>query len=125
MFTVNPALAAVEVMAMKAVVGRRLLRRRRGADRDGEKTGRHRPPARPAVVVGRQHPGRTRHANGYHDVALIREELRRSRFFDIDIEARDASLLQLVTDRAMQAITSRHGEGPVTGKIRAYTIAAA
>ena len=63
--------------------------------------------------------------HGYHDVALIREELRRSRFFDIDIEARDASLLQLVTDRAMQAITSRHGEGPVTGKIRAYTIAAA
>jgi hypothetical protein len=42
-----------------------------------------------------------------------------------EIEARDASLLQLVTDRATQAITSRHGEGPVAGKIQAYVIVAA
>ena len=41
-----------------------------------------------------------------------------------EIEARDASLLQLATDRATEAIASRHGEGPVEGKIQAHVIEA-
>ena len=92
--------------------------------------------------------------HGYHDVALIREDLRRAGFVDIrietraevsrspsardaataycqgtplrnEIEARDAGLLQLATDRATQAIASRHGEGVVAGKIQAHVIVAA
>jgi ubiquinone/menaquinone biosynthesis C-methylase UbiE len=92
--------------------------------------------------------------HGYHDIALIREELGRAGFPDIDIstraevsrapsarhaataychgtplrneiEARDAGLLQLATDRAAAAIASRHGEGPVAGKIQAHVIVAA
>jgi SAM-dependent methyltransferase len=92
--------------------------------------------------------------HGYHDVALIREELGRAGFADIristraevsrapsarhaataychgtplrnEIEARDASLLQLATDRATEAIASHHGEGPVEGKIQAHVIVAA
>ena len=42
-----------------------------------------------------------------------------------EIEARDASLLQVATDRATEAIASRHGEGPVGGKIQAHVIVAA
>jgi hypothetical protein len=42
-----------------------------------------------------------------------------------EIEARDASLLQFATDRATQAIASRHGEGQVSGKIQAHVIVAA
>lgn len=92
--------------------------------------------------------------HGYHDVALIREELSRAGFSDIEvetrekvssarsardaaaayclgtplrneIEARDASLLQLATDRATKAIANRHGDGPVAGKIQAHVIVAA
>ena len=92
--------------------------------------------------------------HGYHDVVLIREELRRAGFADIgietrkevsrspsarevatafchgtplrsEIEARDASLLQLATDRATQMITDRHGEGALAGKIQAHVIVAA
>jgi ubiquinone/menaquinone biosynthesis C-methylase UbiE len=92
--------------------------------------------------------------HGYHDVALIREELSRAGFIDIEImtreklshapsardaataycqgtplrneiEVRDASLLQLATDRATEAIASRHGVGPVAGKIQAHVIVAA
>ena len=92
--------------------------------------------------------------HGYHDTALIRDELGRAGFADIgietreqssrapsaraaataychgtplrnEIEARDASLLQLATDRATAAIASRHGDGPVTGKIQAHVIVAA
>ena len=92
--------------------------------------------------------------HGYHDVALIREELSRAGFADIEIatrekvsrapsardvataycqgtplrneiEARDAGLLQLATDRATEAIARRHGEGPVAGKIQAHVIVAA
>ena len=37
-----------------------------------------------------------------------------------EIEARGASLLQLATDRATEAIARRHGEGPVAGKIQAH-----
>ena len=92
--------------------------------------------------------------HGYHDVALIREDLRRAGFTDIgietraalsrapsardaataycqgtplrnEIEARDASLLPFATDRATEAIARRHGEGPVAGKIQAHVIVAA
>ncbi|MGN6652431.1 class I SAM-dependent methyltransferase [Trinickia sp.] len=92
--------------------------------------------------------------HGYHDIALIREELSRAGFAQIkietreqvscatsaraaatayclgtplrnEIEARDAGLLQLATDRAMEAIAKRHGEGPVAGKIQAHVIVAA
>lgn len=92
--------------------------------------------------------------HGYHDVALIREDLSRAGFTGIaiqtreevsrspsarevataycqgtplrsEIEARDAGLLQRATDRAAQAIASRHGEGPVAGKIQAHVIVAA
>ncbi|MDQ0073888.1 ubiquinone/menaquinone biosynthesis C-methylase UbiE [Variovorax boronicumulans] len=93
--------------------------------------------------------------HGYHDTALIREDLSRAGFTDIgietheklsrapsardvataycqgtplrnEIETRDASLLQLATERATEAIASRHGEqGPVAGKIQAHVIVAA
>jgi len=92
--------------------------------------------------------------HGYHDVALIRDELRRAGFADVDIEtrgktsraacardaataychgtplrneieARDAGLLALATDRATRAIAARHGAGPVAGRIRAHVIVAA
>ena len=92
--------------------------------------------------------------HGYHDVARIREDLSSAGFTGIaietreklsrspsarevataycqgtplrnEIEARDASLLQLATDRATQAIATRHGEGPVAGKIQAHVIVAA
>jgi ubiquinone/menaquinone biosynthesis C-methylase UbiE len=92
--------------------------------------------------------------HGYHDVALIREDLSRAGFTDItiethgkvsrgpsarevataycqgtplrnEIEARDAGLLSLATDRAAEAIASRSGEGPVAGKIQAHVIVAA
>jgi SAM-dependent methyltransferase len=91
--------------------------------------------------------------HGYHDVALIRDDLRRAGFADIaiatreklsraasaraaataycegtllrnEIEARDASLLPLATERATQAIANRHGAGPVAGKIQAHVIVA-
>jgi ubiquinone/menaquinone biosynthesis C-methylase UbiE len=91
--------------------------------------------------------------HGYHDPALIREDLRRAGFADVEIEtraevsrapsarhaataycqgtplrneieARDASLLQLATDRATEAIARRHGEGSVAGKIQAHVIVA-
>lgn len=91
--------------------------------------------------------------HGYHDAALIRADLSRAGFTDIqidtrqklshapsaraaataycqgtplrnEIEARDASLLQLATDRATEAIASRHGEGAVAGKIQAHVIVA-
>src|SRR3984885_13347856 len=92
--------------------------------------------------------------HGYHDIALIREELSRAGVADIEIEtreevsrapsardaatayrqgtplrneieAREASLLQLATHRATEAIARRHGEGPVAGKIQAHVIVAA
>ena len=92
--------------------------------------------------------------HGYHDIELIRQELIRAGFADIEfetreevsrarsardvataycqgtplrneIESRDASLLQLATDRATEAIASRHGKGPVTGKVQAHVIVAA
>lgn len=91
--------------------------------------------------------------HGYHDVALIRADLSRSGFTHIEIEtrqevsrapsardaataycqgtplrneieARDASLLDLATERATEAIASRHGPGLVAGKIQAHVIVA-
>jgi ubiquinone/menaquinone biosynthesis C-methylase UbiE len=92
--------------------------------------------------------------HGYHDVAQIRDELRLAGFADIrietraevsrapsardvataycqgtplrsEIESRDASLLQIATNRATQAIADRHGKGVVAGKIQAHVIVAA
>lgn len=107
-----------------------------------------------AAVFPRDPPrflARTPH--GYHDVGVIREDLRRAGFAAIEIETRaevsrapsardaanaycqgtplrneielrDASLLQFATDRATEAIARRHGEGPVAGKIQAHVIVA-
>ncbi len=92
--------------------------------------------------------------HGYHDAALIRDDLRCAGFADIhietrqevsrapsardaataycqgtplrnEIEARDASQLALATGRATEAIARRHGHGPVAGKIQAHVIVAA
>ncbi|GAB3260293.1 class I SAM-dependent methyltransferase [Chitinimonas naiadis] len=91
--------------------------------------------------------------HGYHDIALIREDLERAGFADIvietreavsrapsardvataycqgtplrsEIEARDARLLALATDRATAMIARRQGAGPVAGKISAHVIVA-
>ena len=91
--------------------------------------------------------------HGYHDVGLIREELGAAGFSEIEIttieetstapsprhpalaycqgtplrseiEARDARLLDVVTDRAAEAIAERYGNGPVSGKIQAHVIVA-
>ncbi|WP_283147650.1 class I SAM-dependent methyltransferase [Silvimonas soli] len=91
--------------------------------------------------------------HGYHDLALIHQELSRAGFADItietsqkvsrapfardvatayclgtplrnEIEACDASLLQCAIDRATEAITMRHGDGPVAAKIQAHVIVA-
>jgi len=91
--------------------------------------------------------------HGYHDVALIRADLTRAGFTNIrietrektsrapsardvaiaycqgtplrnEIEARDAGLLELATDRAAEAMERRHGKGPVAGKIQAHVIVA-
>lgn len=92
--------------------------------------------------------------HGYHDVALIHEELHRAGFADIridtraevsralsaraaatayclgtplriEIESRDPGMLQTATESASRAIANRHGEGPVAGKIQAHVIVAA
>jgi len=92
--------------------------------------------------------------HGYHDVDLIRNELREVGFSKIsidtleetslapsprhpaiayiegtplrnEIESRDASLLDHVTDRATEAIAARFGGGSVAGKIRGHVVAAA
>ena len=91
--------------------------------------------------------------HGYHDVDLIRDELGRAGFSQIsidtlqkssaapsprhpaiaycqgtplrnEIENRDASILDHVTDRATEAIAARFGNGQVTGKIQAHIVAA-
>lgn len=92
--------------------------------------------------------------HGYHDVGAIRENLADAGFADItvstlaqqspaptprhaaiaycegtplrnEIEARDASLIDHVTDRATEAITERYGNGPVVAKIQAHIVTAA
>ena len=91
---------------------------------------------------------------GYHDVDLIRDELGTAGFSRVsistlektssapsprhpavafcegtplqnEIEARDASLLDRVTDQATDAIAARFGDGPVAGKMRGHIVAAA
>ncbi|KQX85334.1 class I SAM-dependent methyltransferase [Variovorax sp. Root473] len=96
----------------------------------------------------------TRTPYGYHDLALIRDDLGRAGFTNVEtqtheklsrspsaaevamgycqgtplrneIEARDARMLQVATDRMEEAIASRYGTGPVEGKIQAHVIVAA
>lgn len=96
----------------------------------------------------------SRTPHGYHDRALIRDELGRVGFTDLkyesleatssapsphhpavaycqgtplrnEIEERDANLLDCVTDCAANAISERFGEGPVAAKIRGHIITAA
>lgn len=91
--------------------------------------------------------------HGYHDVDLVREELGEAGYSQIsidtleevssapsprhpaiaycqgtplrnEIETRDASLLEHVTDQAMEAIAARFGSGPVSGKIRGHIVTA-
>nr|WP_315593122.1 methyltransferase domain-containing protein [uncultured Cupriavidus sp.] len=91
--------------------------------------------------------------HGYHDIAVIRDELTRAGFAGIEIatreklsyaasardvatayclgtplrneiEARDAGLLQFALDQATDAIARRHGQGAVAGKIQAHVIVA-
>ena len=91
--------------------------------------------------------------HGYHDVALIREELGNAGFSRIsiatleeasrapsprhpaiaycqgtplrnEIEARNASLLEFVTDRAAETVAKRYGDGPLSGKIRGHVVVA-
>ena len=92
--------------------------------------------------------------HGYHDLEMIRKELDEAGFSDVsivtleetsrapsprhpavaycqgtplrnEIEARDASRLDFVTDRAAQAIAKRYGDGPVAAKIKAHVVTAA
>lgn len=91
--------------------------------------------------------------HGYHDKAVIKADLERAGFKDIsietltamsrgptaeyvaiaycqgtplrgEIEARDASKLEVATDAVAQAIRKRHGSGPVEAKIQALVITA-
>ncbi|MCP2131321.1 class I SAM-dependent methyltransferase [Bradyrhizobium ottawaense] len=91
--------------------------------------------------------------HGYHDRDVIRADLERAGFREIsietraetsrapspeyvalalcqgtplrgEIEARDASTLQAATDIVAEAIRTRHGAGPVEGKIQAVVIEA-
>jgi SAM-dependent methyltransferase len=91
--------------------------------------------------------------HGYHDTGVIREELAAAGFGDVEIstisaesgapsprhpaiaycqgtplrneiEARDAALLEHVTDRAAEAIAARFGAEAVSGRIRAHVIVA-
>ncbi len=61
-------------------------------------------------------PDATDHS--FHVSILPRAPLRN------EIEARDAALLEEVTDRAARAIAARYGDGAVKGKIQAHIITA-
>ena len=92
--------------------------------------------------------------HGYHDVEFVREELSKAGFSEVsvetleqtssapsprhpaiaycqgtplrnEIESRDASLLEHVTDLVTDTIRARFGNGPVAGKIRGHIVAAA
>jgi hypothetical protein len=41
-----------------------------------------------------------------------------------EIEARDPTLLEAVTDAAAKAIAAGHGKGPVAGKIQGHVVVA-
>jgi ubiquinone/menaquinone biosynthesis C-methylase UbiE len=91
--------------------------------------------------------------HGYHDVGAIQENLADAGFSDVtvatlarispaptachaaiaycegtplrnEIEARDASLIEYVTDRATEAIADRYGNGPVIAKVQAHILTA-
>lgn len=91
--------------------------------------------------------------HGYHDVAKIEADLASAGFSDIsiatlsktskapsprhpavaycegtplrnEIEARNASLLKHITERAAKAIERRYGSGPVAAKIQAHVVTA-
>lgn len=91
--------------------------------------------------------------HGYHDVGVIRDDLRKAGFSDVaittvtetstapspkhaavaycqgtplrnEIEARDASLLDAITDRAAHAVGERFGQGTVSGRIQAHVVVA-
>ena len=91
--------------------------------------------------------------HGYHDLELIRHEMGKAGFSKIaittlektsyapsphhpavaycqgtplrnEIETRDASILEYVTDLAAEAIAARFGHGPVAGKIRGHIVVA-
>ncbi len=91
--------------------------------------------------------------HGYHDVSTIRSDLGAAGFYDVhietiektstapsprepaiaycqgtplrsEIETRDATLLNHVTDRAAEAIAGRFGTGSVSGKIRGHVVTA-
>jgi hypothetical protein len=90
--------------------------------------------------------------HGYHDIEVIRDELKKAGFSAVsistvekvstapsprhaaiafcqgsplrnEIEARDAKLVDVVTDRAASAISQRYGIGVVSGNIRAHIVA--
>ncbi|NKB49462.1 MAG: methyltransferase domain-containing protein [Alphaproteobacteria bacterium] len=91
--------------------------------------------------------------HGYHDTGAIEEELHSAGFGNVsvttiteespapsprhaavaycegtplrsEIEARDASLLEHVTERATQAIADQYGNGPIAAKIQAHIFTA-
>ncbi len=91
--------------------------------------------------------------HGYHDVDVIRDDLQRAGFSNVsietleatsaaasprdpalaycqgtplrnEIEARDASLLDHVTDQATEAIAERYGSGPVSARIQGHVVTA-
>ena len=109
--------------------------------------------ARRGYVCAVQDVFLARTPHGYHDVELIRDELGKAGFSQVsittleetssapsprhpavaycqgtplrnEIETRDASLLDYVTDRATKAIEARFGNGPVAGKIRGHIVSA-
>jgi SAM-dependent methyltransferase len=94
-----------------------------------------------------------RTAHSYYDIAVIRDELRSAGFSQIEIEtvrrtghapsrrdpaigfcqgsplrneieARDASRLDEITETVAGAVRKRFGEGPISGKIQAHVITA-
>ena len=91
--------------------------------------------------------------HGYHDTALIRDELEKAGFSGVavetraelsrassprhpavaycqgtplrnEIEARDAARLEAATDHATSAIAKKHGSGEVAAKIQAHVLVA-
>ncbi len=91
--------------------------------------------------------------HGYHDTALIRRDLEKAGFSDVEIETREeesrapsprhvalaycqgtplrneiearvTATLEAATDHAAAAIASRHGNGEVAAKIQAHVITA-
>jgi hypothetical protein len=95
----------------------------------------------------------SRTPHGYHDVAVIRADLRKAGFDDVtietiekrsvapsprdpaigickgsplraEIEARDSERLDEVVDRATEAVARKFGSGAVSGRIRAHIVTA-